>query len=393
MRKTLPVFIASAALAAAAACSSSDTNTLPNPAGPDAGGGGDSAAPPDDSGAPPDSPSGDAGTGSVTFRYTPGWKGVKQVDVIGSFGQATDWTAPLVTLTDDGSGNFTGTASVAPGTYTYLFKVTGDADDAKPDQFVRYAFDPANSSFAACPDKSPSFNKNNPAEQNPCAQVSVPQGSAAPTFHIKGTVNHSGAAAAGYLVEVERQEAAPSHHYFANRTTTGADGSFDLPVAQGHWRLQVLHPTFMKETDAQRDPLQNDALRRAIGAAMDIAADVTVDPVEMKYDGYAAMTPQGDASVALPATLTFTILSDAKSARAALYGPGNNIGDPWYTSATGAATSVSFDGKFTTKQAPPDAGAVTPGTKYYWGTEQDLTHADGGVAFTGQSMVFPVTFQ
>jgi hypothetical protein len=65
----------------------------------------------------------DAST-TATFSYTPSWPGVQAVAVIGAFGQATDWTTPLVTLTASG-GTFTGAAQLTPGDHAYLFKVVG----------------------------------------------------------------------------------------------------------------------------------------------------------------------------------------------------------------------------------------------------------------------------
>ena len=43
-----------------------------------------------------DGPSGPDASGlmQVAFTYIPAWNGVVSVDVIGGFGQATDWTAP-----------------------------------------------------------------------------------------------------------------------------------------------------------------------------------------------------------------------------------------------------------------------------------------------------------
>src|SRR5262249_43702596 len=76
--------------------------------------------------AAPDAPIDGPSTQTVTFTYTPAWDGVQSVDVIGAFGQANDWTAPLVTLANSG-GAFSGTASLAPGQYLYLFHVVGDA--------------------------------------------------------------------------------------------------------------------------------------------------------------------------------------------------------------------------------------------------------------------------
>ncbi len=328
-----------------------------------------------------------AAPSQVVFSYNPSWKGVKSVDVMGGFGQSSDWTAPLLSLKDDGAGTFTGTATLPAGQYAYVFKVTGDAAAAAPAMLSRYAIDPREPAFVACPAASPTFNKNDP---NPCSQLTVPQAAAAPSHKVTGTVLLNAAPATGYLVVVEREEP-KSHHFFADRLTTGADGTFTLPVAAGTWRLQVWHPTFLTQTDMARDPLKNDALRRAISGPFTVAADSAVGSVEMKYDGYAAMQPTG-ATGALPATFTFTLLSDAVNTRFDLYGPGASIGDPWFASAPGTATSFVYDGGFNTGKAPLDAGGVTPGTSYLWGTEQGLMRPEGGVQWTGQSMVFPVAW-
>jgi hypothetical protein len=151
----------------------------------------------------------------------------------------------------------------------------------------------------------------------------------------------------------------------------------------------VLHPTFYKQTDAARDPLKNDALRRALSGPVMVSADTSYGSVDMKYDGYAAMQPTGDAGP-LPTAFTFTLLSDANTTRFDLYGPGASIGDPWFASPPSTATTYLYDGGFNTPQAPPDAGGVASGKSYYWGTEQGLMHADGGVPWLGQSMVFPI---
>jgi hypothetical protein len=368
------------------ACSSSsgDGTTSPQDVAPDASGAdapsstGDGAAPSQDA-AP--------ATSTVTFSYTPAWSGVVDVEVVGGFGQASDWTQPLASLTKGAGGTFTGTATLPAGQYLYVFKVTGDDASAQKDKLVRYAIDPSVPAWAACPSTSPTYNKNEP---NPCAEVSVPQGAPAATYHVTGSVTLAGAPAGSYLVEVEREEA-QSHHFFANRMTTAADGTFDLAVAAGKWRLQVLHPTYYQQNDAQRDPMQNDALRRAISAAFDVAADVAVGVVEVKYDGYGAMQPRGDAG-ALPTSFTYTVLSDATGARLAVYGPGNSIGDPWFASPVSTAATLDFDGGYNTKQAPADAGGVSSGKTYYWGTEQALAHPEAGVAWTGQSMVYPVSW-
>ncbi len=339
------------------------------------------AAPPNEAGTPDASPS---PSGPVTFSYRPSWKGVKTVEVVGAFGTATDWKSAFLTLADDGSGTFTGTApALASGHYTYLFRVTGDeAAAAKADKLARYAIDPRDPAFVACPAASPTFSAHN---SNPCSDLTVPQLVASPLLHVRGVVHSGGAPIAGYLIEIEREEPS-SHHMFADRTTAGADGTFDLPVATGSYRLQVLHPTFYAMNDAQRtSPETFAAVRRTISSATPVTADVTLNPAEVAYEGYAAMTPRG--ATTLPTTFTFAVPAGTK-ARAAVYGPTPEIGDPWWVGPLGTATSDVFDGGFDTKQAS-DAG-LKADAGYFWGTEQQYATPAGGVTWTAQSMVFPV---
>src|SRR4051812_47993217 len=75
-----------------------------------------------------DAPLADAAPPLTTFAYKPGWNGVVSVSVVGApVGASGPW-ATLAALTDDGSGTFSGTATLAPGEYDYLFQIIGDAD-------------------------------------------------------------------------------------------------------------------------------------------------------------------------------------------------------------------------------------------------------------------------
>ena len=379
------------AAAVVAACSSSSSDVAPT-SGPDGGGQADTSTPPPASdGSPGQDAANDTSppSGTVTFSYTPAWKGATKVEVLGAFGTATDWKQPIATLADDGSGTFTGTAAVPPGQFTYVFKVTGDEAAAKPGTYARFTIDPTNPAFVPCPAESPTFDKNAP---NPCSQLTSPQPVAAPTYHFKGTVTAGGAPVAGYLVEIEREEP-KSHHFFVNRMTTGADGAFDLVAATGSYRVQVLHPTYLAETDAQRtSPETLAALRRSISTPLLLAQDTTVNAAEVAYGGYAGMVPQGDAgTLALPATFAFTVLPGTAGARLSLYGPGASIGDPWYSGKLATTGSAEFDGGFNTNKAPD--GGLVPDAQYWWGTEQEYPKVDGGVGWTAQTMVLPVRFQ
>ncbi len=371
------------------ACSGDDSTVAPIPDASPTG-------TPDATSLPEAASSNDAGPmkdgspapGVVTFSYRPAWSGVTSVAVVGGFGQATDWMAatPFLTLTSDGSGGFTGKAPLPVGMYAYVFLVKGDADTATPSTFQRFVIDPDNPAYTPCPAQSPTFDKNAP---NPCSQLTMPQPAAATLYHLKGTVTYDGAARAGYIVVLEREEKS-SHHFMANRSDSAADGSFDFAMAQGTYRIQVQHPTLLSETDLQRDPLTLQAMRRQISSQVLIAAPSTFAPVDVAYHDYAKLSPVGDAG-APPVTFSYTVIAASLAARLAVYGPGKNVGDPWYASAYSAATSAVFDGGFNTPQALEDAAA--PDASYWWGTWQLSGPTDGGVKWAGESMVFPVTFQ
>ena len=369
------------------ACSGSgtggDSPALTGPEGGpgDSGTGGDATSTPDAS---------DASTEPTTlsFTYAPQWAGVKSVDVIGGFGQATDWTSPLVSLTMNADGSFSGTSPPLPaGTYTYLFQIAGDslAAPAKRDTYPRFAVDPTESAWVACPTGSPTYSKT---VMNPCSEVMVPTAAATTTFHIKGEVDEAAAPVAGYLVVVERNEMG-SHHQYVNRTTTGADGKYDLLVAAGTYRLEVLHPTFLSMTDAQRtDPATYAAVRQVLSSAITVTADVDVNTPDVSFTTYAAMTPTGNAT--LPTTLTFAVPDGAKS-HAEIYGPTATIGDPWWTGTVGTGTSEIFDGGFNTGKA--DDGGIDPAKTYSWGVENVYAQPKNGtVSWTAQSMVFPIAW-
>lgn len=328
---------------------------------------------------------------SVTFSYQPQWSGVTKVEVVGGFGLPSDWskTESLVTLTAS-AGVYSGTASLAPGTYLYVLRVTGDAQAADPATYVRYSLDPLDTAWAACPAASPTYSSVDP---NPCSQITVTSsGGPAPATaaQVKGSLTLGGAAAEGWMVVLEREEAS-SHHFFANRVTTGKDGSFDLVGSAGSYRLQVQYPTLLSATDLDRDPMKLLALRRAISAAFPLAtATVTVPVPDLAFSAYDVYAPTVDGGT-LPTAFTFEAGDEAKLD---VYGgPGDGgvttIGDPWFTSATANDGGAVFDGGFNTAQATEDAAA--PGTRYMWGTEAPYG-ADASVAWTKQTMVFPITW-
>ena len=374
-------------LLVASACSSS-SDLAPPVTGPDDGGALDATSTPLDAGTT-DAPSETGPSLSpLSFTYAPQWDGVVSVDVLGAFGQSADWMTPLVSLTKDSSGKFTGTSPALPvGTYTYLFQVTGDHDaaPAKRDTYARYAVDPTQASWAACPADSPTYSTS---VMNPCSQITVPAAAATTMFHVHGVVDQGTAPVAGYLVMVERDEDT-SHHEFVNRTTTGADGTYDLLVAAGTYRVQVLHPTYLSMTDAQRtDPGSLAAVRRLISTSITVAADTEVNAPDVSFTTYASMTPSGTATI--PTTFTFAVPVGAKT-HAEIYGPGNSIGDPWWNAPLGTDGSDVFDGTFNTPKADP--GGLDHAKTYAWGVESDYPKPKNGtVSWTAQSMVFPIAW-
>ncbi len=388
MKQHLPIAFACASFLAGGALLDGCSGTSTPATGDDASTGDDAAtgsdASPDAAADVPIAPQ------HVTFRYTPSWSGVKSVTVVGGFGQATDWNAmqPFVTLASDGSGGFTGSADLPAGDYLYVFHVVGDAAAATPDTFMRYAIDPSTSAVAACPMESPTFDKNAP---NPCSKLTIPLANPATRFHVRGTVKVDGQPVSGYLVEIERNENM-AHHFFVDRVTTDANGNFDLAAAPGQYRLQVLHPTYLNASDATRDPIVLKALRRAISSNFPLSADVTVAGPDVGYHDYAAFAPR-DAGT-LPTHFVFGG-DGGTPTRVTVYGTGNNgagtsIGDPWFSSPLTTTGAVDFDGGFNTKQAM-DPG-VKAGERYFWGIE-NAARVDAGVTWTGQSMVFPITWQ
>ncbi len=376
-----------------AACS---TGNPASPSSTDAAA--DVSTPVDDSGSVADSSTeGDAGPVdggapvAVTFTYMPQWPGVSTVEVVGGFGQSTDWskTASLLTLTQ-AAGTFTGTAMLPPGTYLYVFRVIGDASAAQAATYPRYAVDPLDTAFAPCPMASPTFSK---IDVNPCSQLTVTATGAAPSatpVHVTGSVAVDGSAAKDWMVVLEREEP-KSHHYFANRVTVGAGGTFDLVASAGNYRLQVQYPTLLSVIDLDRDPSTANALRRAISASFLIGtAPVAVPTPDMGFHDYTVFAPSGDGGT-LPTAFTF----ETGEARLDVYGgPGDggiiDIGDPWYSSDPTTDGGAGFGGTFNTAQKMQDA--AVPGTRYMWGTEQAFG-ADASVAWTNQSMVLPITWQ
>lgn len=372
--------LASTLVAGGFACSPS------NPIGDDAGPGNDASS--SDVATNDVAQQQDSGPGSVSFSYTPQWKGVTAVSVYGGFGQGTDWTAPLLSLTDDGTGTFKGATTLSAGQYLYVFKVVGDEEaGAQAAKYSRFAIDPTDSAYAPCPMESPTFDKNAP---NPCSQLTVPQTAPPSLVHVHGLVVSDGAPIAGYLVELERQENA-SHHFFVNRVTTKNDGAFDILAAPGMYRVQVLHPTFLTMTDEDRDPKTLAAVRRNTSSNFPIASGTVLVPSsEVAFHTYGSFSPVDSGT--LPTAFAFD--TGGVTTHLDVYGTGMDggaptIGDPWFTSAPTTSGGAMFDGGFNTNKA--NQPSVALGQRYFWGVEEDIA-TDAGVSWTAQSMVFDITW-
>ncbi len=329
---------------------------------------------------------GAAQTQAVTFTYAPRWRGVTSVTVVGGFGQADDWDvkAPLVTLTNDGTGTFRGTAQLRAGSYLYLLRAVGDDDALMPAVASTLAVDPNAPSTVPCPAASPSFTAKAP---NPCSVLVVPSTPTTPaTFHVRGVVTASAGPAKGYLVNLDRFETG-QHHFFVNRMTTAADGMFDLTAVAGQYRVRIVHPSSVLQTDVARDPLALKAYDTVIAEPFPLAADMTVQTPDMAFTKYATYAPNGAAPGALPTAFTFTtdgparfafLLANAQATSAA--------GDPVFTSPPGAAGGFVFDGRY---KAAGVAATVTRGATYFWRTDTTLTTASGG-AWKASSMPFAI---
>jgi hypothetical protein len=195
------------------------------------------------------------------------------------------------------------------------------------------------------------------------------------------------------MIVIERTDTG-YHHYFVNRTTTKTDGTYDLSVAPGTYRLQVLYPTNYSQTDEQRDPPTNlGAMLRLIGASFPVASSVVAMPSgDVSFTGYASFSPSGSST--LPTTFSFKGVGSTPS-RLEVYGTANdggapNIGDPWFTSPTVTTGTAMFDGGFNTNQATETSAAL--GERYFWGVEQTLGSPDAGPTWTAQTMVFDITW-
>jgi len=316
----------------------------------------------------------------VRFALQPGWAGVVAVAVYGSFGRANDWMAPFVTLTRDGD-TWRGNATLPPGTYSYLFRVTGDAQAGpRASSYTRDVHDPSNLRSGLCAAGSAPALRD---PRMPCSILFVPQSDATPTRHaVTGRALLGTMPAAGWLAIIERHEPNQSAA-FTDRVTVDTDGRFTLRVAVGQYRVSLLHPTALANDDRDRAPLAEHTARRAFTIPFFVSADVLLPTVDLSMRTYEAHQPRG--AVALPVRFVFAAPSGS-TARAAVYGPAHP--DPWWTSEP-ATTMATWDGRFSFPGAPAMA---TAGTRYTWGTLADFPRpTNAPTSWTLEGATFPLT--
>ncbi len=327
-------------------------------------------------------PSGAANEADFCFR--PQWTGVKQVDVYGQFNLVSDWKSPFVSLTDDGSGTWVGKATVSAGSYPYVFRVHGSADNLVKDG--TYLLDQENPSFTSAPSGAPL--------KRSVSLVTVPQSSAAPLRHLTGTVVFEGAPQPCYTVSLDVGEiradggAAVSEHTTANYLETGPNGTFDFPLADGDAIIAVRYPFLLAGADAgYPDPMTTPSVGIARTGVTIAGADVHLDDVDISYSSpdYAKMSPT-NGSASLPVTFTFSVVSGSNAAYISVTSTNIAGNDPSYASPASTATSTVWDGGF------GGGGSVVPKTQYWWGAWQRRAKSDAGTPWTEESLLFPVTF-
>ena len=319
-------------------------------------------------------PAGDAG--HATFCYRPQWPGVTGVDVLGGFGQAGDWTTPLVSLTDQHDGTWSATVALANATYPYAFYVHGGADGVIGAN-ATYAIDQTNPAFVKPPDAS--------KYRRSVSLLTVPQPTVA-IHHVTGSIALAGQAQPCFVAQVDVGELRDpqnhliSEHGVANFIEVGPDGTFDIPVADGGVLLNIKYPFGL--STSYPDPMATPAVGVARTSTTVAGADVALAATDVTYatSSYMAMTPVTGGSLSLPIAFTWTLVDGAASDYMSITATSIAGNDPAYTTALGTATTSSWDG--TLNNGMP-AGSGT----YYWGTWQKR-----GV-WASQSLLFPFQLQ
>jgi hypothetical protein len=322
-------------------------------------------------------------SGEADFCLRPQWPGVTSVDVYGGFGQATDWTQPFVSLTNDGSGTYTGTATVANGSYPYVFRVHGTYDNLVRDG--QYLLDQANPSYVPAPALAPGGGGTIPRA---VSQVTVPQSTTIAVHHFTGHVMYGAIAQPCFPINLEVGELrngskVVAEHNTANYVESGTDGSFDFDVADGEVIAIVRYPFFLSGLQAPYpDPTNTPSLGYARTTQQIAGADLALDTLDITYSetDYSAMSPTSGTG-SLPVTFTLSVLPTAQTATIAVITTNVAGNDPAYESTPSTNTSVPWTGSLGGNKQ-----AVT-GTTYYWGTWQQ------GATWNAESLLFPITLQ
>jgi hypothetical protein len=316
-------------------------------------------------------------SGSATFCYRPQWPGVTSVSVLGGFGQATDWTTPLTSLTEQGNGTWSATVPLANGSYPYIFQVKGGADGVIGATGT-YAIDQLNPSFVPQPAKSPYPRSN--------SQLTVPQ-VAATIYHLTGAVQLNAEAQPCFIAVIDVGELLNgdmvlSEHGTANYVEVGADGTFDVPMANGPAELNIKYPFGLSTT--YPNPMTTPATGNVRAEATIAGADMALATTDVTYatSAYAAMTPPPSSTEAEPVAFSWTLISGAASSYMSITATDIAGNDPAYTSGSGgSATTNSWDGKMN------NGDMAVSGTTYYWATWQKK-----GI-WNSESLEFAITYQ
>ncbi len=302
-----------------------------------------------------------AGTaGNATFCYRPQWPGVTAVDVRGGFGSADDWTTPLASLADQGDGTWAVTVSLTGGPYPYVFHVEGSTDGVIPSGGA-FVLDQTNPSFVPAPPQAPNDRS--------VSELTLPQVPAT-IYHLHGSVALNAMPQPCFVASIGIGELLKpgggvlSEHGVANFVEIGADGTFDVPLANGPALVNVTYPFGL--TSAYPDPLTTPSIGNARTSTTIADADVTLEATDVTYAtaAYQAMSPVSGTSQSPPIAFSWSPIAGASGSYMSITATDIAGNDPAYTSgASGSATTATWDGKFNNGVA---AGSGT----YYWATWQ-----------------------
>jgi hypothetical protein len=304
------------------------------------------------------------------------------VDVVGGFGNPGDWTTPLLSLTDDGTGTFVGKAPLADGSYPFVFRVHGGADNVAKNG--THLVDQSSSHFAPPPKGAPSARS--------VSLMTVPQ-VAEPSIHVTGTVLFDGHPQPCFAVDLEAGELRQgskvlAEHDTANYVETRSDGTFDFLVAKGApYGVIVRYPFALRGLDAG---YPQPSMSPVIGIArtnLEPSADIVLPSLDVQYPDYALMDPKPGSVATLPVTFLFSVIAGSSGAQISVIANDIAGNDPLYSSGYGNETSVVWNGMFSGA-----AGNAKPGQQYFWGTWQILGDAASSIKWNAESLLFPIQF-